>query len=121
MSADWMPFEVCTEPNKPWDAMLHIFISTEKEIAPMVTISKVDEKDPWIKSDILSMIRERDELKAKSDHLIINENFALFKKKRIKAKRHFIASRLKNADANPRIYWVELKSVFRAEKNLPNH
>lgn len=121
---DWVDFDNCAMPAPAWDLMYKNFLSALNIVAPFVTLTRVNEKDPWVTSELLSLVRERDDLKAKSDRFIVNDNFLCFKKKRnlvkrmaINAKREFIISRLKNSDKNPKKYWNELRRVFPSDKS----
>lgn len=121
LSSDWEEFENCNDPDVAWELMETILIKALDICAPLVILDRVKDKDPWISSELLALIRERDELKGKVDKFFKNDNFIAFKKKRnavkrlvIKAKRDYIVSKLCDADTNPRKYWVELKNIFLA-------
>lgn len=104
--------------------MSSLMVSALDMCAAFLVLNRVKDKDPWITAKLLSLIRERDDLKTKADRLFNNNNFIAFKKKRnevkrltIKAKRDYIISELNNADLNPRKYWSELRNVFPNKKD----
>lgn len=120
----WDSFDDCTNPTIAWDLMYCNFLNVLNGLAPRVSLMRVNEKDPWVTTELLSLVRERDELKPKSDRYMINDNFVSFKKKHnlvkrsvITAKRNYIISRFKKADKNPKKYWKDLRNVFPSDKS----
>lgn len=55
---DWSLFDDCSDPNVAWYLMHNYFVCALDKIAPFVTLDRIDEKDPWIPSELLSLVRE---------------------------------------------------------------
>lgn len=81
-------------------------------------MSNVKEKEDWVDSDLLRLIRERDAEKALAEELNSEAHRNEFKRLRklvkvntIRAKRICVKNKIENLDPNSRNYWAELNKI----------
>lgn len=116
---DWQEYFVTENPNRLWELLYSNYIKCLEIIAPFTTLNKVKPKKTWVNTELLHLIRKRDDYKSKADQLLQNDSFKEFKKLKgrvkretIRAKREFIMGKIRNAQKDPKKYWKELNDVF---------
>lgn len=121
---DWTRFFETENPNELWNILYHNYIKCLDIITPLTTLNSVKPKKTWVSSELLHLIRKRDEYKDRADRLLENDAYIEFKKlkskvkhKTITAKREFIMGKIDKAQTNPRKYWKELNNVFIPANN----
>ena len=60
LSVDWNPVLLCDNVNKAWYSLKHSFVSVIDHIAPVKQLSIKNRTEPWMDSDILQAIKDRD-------------------------------------------------------------
>lgn len=53
-SSDWVEFDNCNDPQQAWDLLSTILVQAVDECAPMVTLDRVKDKDPWVSANLLA-------------------------------------------------------------------
>lgn len=101
---DWSYYYDSENPNELWQILHYSYTKCLELIAPLTTLNNVKPKKTWVNSELLHLIRKRDDYKARADLLLQNESFKEFKKLKIKvkrdtikAKREFIMGKIRNA------------------------
>lgn len=124
---NWDKFYLMQDPNLMWAFMYNSYLAAAEATAPTCTLKDVKPKKSWVTADLLTLIRERDEHKAKADSLNGNQHFETFKRTRnkvrrlvYKAKRDFIKTRINNAGKDSKKYWSELKEILPTGKRKSN-
>ena len=118
LSADWSPVLTCDIVTEAWDYFSSIFMSCVNNIAPVKECRLKQRTQPWMTSDILDHIKQRDKAfynyrKNKSD-----ETFSLFSRIRnetqklvFKAKRDYFKNKLNDSQNDSKSLWKILKSL----------
>ena len=60
LSADWSSVLLSYNVSESWNSFKHIFLSIVDNIAPLKQIRIKQRTEPWINSDILKIIQDRD-------------------------------------------------------------
>lgn len=99
----WTSFFALSDPEDIWHGLYTIYINGLNTLAPNVDI-KCREKENWVSSVLLDLIRERDKFKVLAEADPCNTAYEKFKELRneckrtiIKDKRAFIRSKLINS------------------------
>ena len=57
---DWSKLFLCRNVDKAWDIFKEIFITTLNKVAPLKEVKIKKHTEPWVNSEILETISERD-------------------------------------------------------------
>lgn len=119
---NWDLYFTLADPEFIWYELYTTYINGLDLLAPNVDM-KCREKDSWVSSVLLDLIRARDAYKEKADSSPTNEDYEKFKELRIKCKhtilkdkRDFIRSKLVDSKANPTKYWANVSELFPSKK-----
>jgi hypothetical protein len=124
LSTDWNPVLLSDNVNEAWDRFKEIFLSVINTIASVKQIRLKQRTEPWIDSDILQAISDRD-----SGFKIIKcnrrlEKFNLFKGLRKKvqylvhsAKSSYFTTKLENKNDSKSL-WKSLKNLELPSKEI---
>ena len=77
--ADWKPCFSSTCVDSAWKTFQSIFLSVLNEIAPIKEIRLKQRTEPWMTSNILDMIKERDSYLYKFRKSGLNDDYKYFK------------------------------------------
>ena len=91
--ADWKPCFSSTCVDSSWKSFQSIFLSVLNEIAPIKEIGLKQRTEPWMKSNILDMIKERDSYLYKFRKSGFNDDYKYFS-----ILRHKVQRSIKNAN-----------------------
>lgn len=123
-NTDWAPVFRCNNSEECWDLIYNNYINCLDNIAPISDISINKIKPNWVTSEIISLIRQRDNNKRTADSLNQNQDYINFKlnrnkikRKVIKAKKYFITHKLKEHPPNSKKYWDELNEICPTGKS----
>jgi len=121
---NWCDVTSLHNVNDAWDKFKHIFSSVLDKVAPVKEIRLKQRTEPWMNSEILNDIRERDNLlykfnKDRSKKEIYNE----YKKLRNKIQRDikktksdYFLNELESNKNNSKQLWKQLKSLGYSDK-----
>ena len=111
-SKDWENVEQLSDPNEMWDVLKTLFMDCLDKHAPLRHKRIGKKQSPWISSDLLSKMRQRDFLKKKAEQKGDPVSWTAFKKARnsvnaaIKvAKRDYFINNLEKSKGNMRKTW----------------
>jgi hypothetical protein len=115
---DWTPVILSDNVNNAWVCFKQLFLSVLDSIAPVKQIRIKQRSQPWMDSDILQAIAERDKAFHKYKHDKCQDNFETFKSLRNhvqqlvhKAKKEFFTNSIEQNKTDSKALWKTLKSL----------
>lgn len=121
----WAEFLATDNPEIKWQIMLNHFIDSVNQIAPWTELRNVPEKEPWVTTEILKLIRDRDvaqqeflDLKGSIDRETLRRKLLLFhelrnkaKREVMRAKRNYVRNTVNLLDTSSKKFWQELHKI----------
>ena len=122
---NWENVFRCSNVNDAWDSFKTMFLEVIDNIAPVKEIRVKGRTEPWMTSDILEMIYERDQiltLANKNKSIIeLRKHFNVVRNKvsdKIReAKANYFSDKVEEHKNNPKLLWKQFKSLGYSSKN----
>ena len=129
LSADWSPVLLSNNVSESWNSFKHIFLSIVDNIAPLKQIRIKQRTEPWINSDILKIIQDRDNAFNHYKMYKNDVNFNNFKSLRNKAqyaidkaKKSYFTDTLEHNKNDSKSLWKSLKDLgLPSKKGISSH
>ena len=125
---DWSVVLSCEDVNEASDKFKTIFTQKVDDAAKEKLIRIKGNTDPWITSEILDLMHERDEMKIKSiKHKSNTELWKRYKtlrnqttKAKNEAKENYFSDKIEENKNNPTALWRQFKSLGISNKIIEN-
>ena len=118
LATDWDPVLSCDNVSEAWNIFKNVFTSVIDNIAPVKQVRLKQRTEPWMDSDILQAINERDRAFHRYKVEKSDTNYDTFKCLRNKvqslvhgAKKNYYKSTLEENKNNSKSLWKSLKSM----------
>lgn len=122
-TVDWSQLYLCRNVQEAWEKFRSLFHSKLDDIAPFRDLKVKQKTEPWMTSDILENIRQRDDLLQKYNKSKDKQQYMQFCKLRnklqrdiIKAKENYISGQIEEHQKSPKKLWQQLKSLGYSSK-----
>ena len=118
-SIEWLAILQSTDINVAWESFKTIFTQVVDDVAPEKEIRIKVRSEPWINSEILELIYERDKILSKVNSDKSNKDLrAQFNKMRNKVtktirqtKANYFRNKVEENKYNPKLLWKQFKSI----------
>ena len=125
---DWSVVLTCQDVNDAWDIFKSIFTGILDEIAPYKEVRIKGRTEPWMTSDILDLIRNRDKALENSNknkaNMELREQFKNLRnkvqKEVKKAKSNYFKDKIEDNKKNPKEIWRQFKNLGYSNKHKDN-
>ena len=122
-SVVWDPVYEASDPESMYDKFISLLNSVIDRHTPMRRVRVKQNESPWMTSDLLTMIRERDKLKVKAKKSKLTSDWENYKKSRNnvttcirQAKCKFITKKIETADNCTKEIWQSLRYIVPGKK-----
>jgi len=116
--SNWENFFLCPDLNKSWQIFRDIFTHTLDKVAPVKEIKPKQRTEPWMTSEILDKIRQRDQLCHTFRKFRKAEDFKSFTRMRNlvqrmcrTAKADYFDNQIEENKCNPKKLWNQFKKL----------
>ena len=118
LNADWSSVLICDNVSEAWNNFKLVFLSVIDSIAPVREIRVKQRTEPWINSDILQCINERNKAFNVYKRTRSDEHFNAFKVLRnkaqsaiFKAKKNYFTEKLEHNKNDSKTLWKTLREL----------
>ena len=129
-NVNWSPVYRSHDVNGSWMHFRGLFTTVLDSVAPVKEVRIKNHSDPWMSTEILASIRERDSWLRKSrggNHS--SENYQMYRNLRNKvhndirnAKRHYMVGKIDDNKDNPKELWKHLKTLgYQSKSNASSN
>ena len=127
-NTNWTNITNCNDVNIAWLRFKEIFVNILDEIAPFKQVRIKTRTEPWMSSEILALISERDKAlfnanKSKSNKLLRQEYNMLRNKvqREVKnSKSNYFKDKIEEHKNDPKKLWKQFKSLGYSNKSKVN-
>ena len=119
----WEPIHTATDIVTTYEKFISLLNAVIDRHAPMRKVRVKQKESPWMTSEILAMIRDRDKLKIKAKRSKLSSDWEHYKKARNSVtsrirhvKRQFISNKIQTAGTSTKEIWQSLKYVVPGKK-----
>ena len=125
---DWSIVMNCQDVNDAWSIFKTIFTGILDEIAPFKQVRIKGRTEPWMNSDILDLIRQRDKAleyaNRNKENRELRKNFNNIRNKLQrevnKAKSNYLKNKIEDNKKNPKEIWRQFKTLGYSNKHKDN-
>lgn len=122
-AVDWSSLYLCRSVQDAWEKFRSLFHSTLDDIAPYRDIKIRQQTEPWMTSEILDNIRNRDDLLRTYKRTGNKHQYVQYCKIRNKvqreikkAKEDYVSGKIEENKKSPKKLWQQLKSLGYSSK-----
>lgn len=120
---DWSKLYLCRNVNKAWGIFKDLFLSTLDEVAPIREIKVKKKTEPWITSEILELISERDQYFSIFKRSGCDQDYSNYCKLRNKVQRMinsvkscYFENKIEENKNNPKKLWEQFRNLGYSNK-----